>query len=76
MIELETLIDWENISKTRKLDEEFVRKYDQFIHFDKLCENRHFQFSLDLIQDYEKKMNFGSLIIYHKLKDTPALSRL
>jgi len=69
MITLDSLINWEKVSKTQELDEEFLRKHAEFVDFHQLCQNEKITLSLSFIQDYEEKIYFELLNHYQKLKD-------
>lgn len=69
MIPLESLIDWEKVSKTQELDEEFLRKHAAFIDFRQLCQNEKITLSLAFIQDYEEKIDFELLNHHQKVAE-------
>lgn len=66
---LESLVDWEHVSKKEELDEGFVRKYIDFVHLDKLCENKKIILSLAFIQEHEKDIDFNTLCLHQKLAE-------
>jgi hypothetical protein len=69
MTTLDSLIDWKKVSKTKELDEEFLRKYAAFVDFHELCQNKKITLSLSFIRDYEDKIDFELINHHQKLAD-------